>query len=158
MPRLLLLLREAVAVLGFNYGDPFNAPDATFELPLDPDVTFLKVTLPGVDLTLKDANSSVNVSLPSGLLLDFNDLPGQTYAKVMSIRLPLCQVRNLLRSPYKRDHWFEVAWVRFDCFTDIYSAPPGWQEHANRQMKFLTEQDAPTRRLRFLYEKERDHG
>ncbi|KIO15976.1 hypothetical protein M407DRAFT_234321, partial [Tulasnella calospora MUT 4182] len=129
-----------------------------FELPLDPDITFLKVSLQSVDIVLKDADAVLHLKLPRGLRLDYNDLAGKTYQKVMSLRLPLFQAQNLLRSPYKHDDWFEVASASMDLCSDIYFSPAGWEESAARQLRFVLEQDSLTKRLKFLYSRDSGQG
>ncbi|KAG8901896.1 hypothetical protein FRB99_005016 [Tulasnella sp. 403] len=150
LPRLVWSLHAAARAFANNYPDALNAPDSGFELPLDPDMTFLKVVLPSADITLKDENTALHVVLPRGVSLDYNDVAGKTYRKVTSIHLPVADVKTLLRSPYKKDNWFEVASAKFDIHADIYSSPPGWEEDAARQLRFVTTQDSLTKRLRFL--------
>lgn len=157
-PQFVTALSQAGRAFSVNYTDSLNAPDAVFELPLDPDITFLKVLLQSVDIVLKDAEAALHLKVPRGLRLDYNDLAGKTYQKVMSIRLPLFQVQNLLRSPYKHDDWFEVASARMDLCSDIYFSPTGWEESAARQLRFVLEQDSLTKRLKFLYSRDSGQG
>ncbi|KIO30015.1 hypothetical protein M407DRAFT_20877 [Tulasnella calospora MUT 4182] len=114
-PQFVTALSQVGRTFSVNFTDSLNAPDTVFELPLDPDITFLKVSLQSVDIVLKDADAALHLKLPRGLRLDYNDLAGKTYQKVMSLRLPLFQAQNLLRSPYKHDDWFEVAMQHVNC-------------------------------------------
>ncbi|KAG9008371.1 hypothetical protein FRB90_008947, partial [Tulasnella sp. 427] len=157
-PQLTKALAQAGAAMSLNYTDPLNAPDPEFELPLDPDMTFLKVSIQSTDVVLKDLDAALHIKLPQGFRLDFNDLSGKTYSKVMSIRLPLLQTLSLLRSPYKKEDWFEVANASADLCSDIYFSPPDWEEAAKRQLRFVLEQDSSTKRLQFLYSRGSGQG
>lgn len=151
LPHFVAGLLATAQAFQVNYSDVLNAPDTDFELPVDPDLTFLKVVIPSIDVTLKDASAAVHLALEEGIAFDYNDLATTTYRKVSSIRMPCARLKTLLRSPYKRDDWLEVASAEVDLYTDIYSSPAGWQEDAARQLRFVMQQDAATKRLRFLY-------
>lgn len=85
-----------------------------------------------------------------------NDLAGKSFRKVTSLRLPEGTVRLLLASKQDRARWIEAADAQLSVDLDIYSAPPGWQDAARRQMDFIAEQDHPTGRAKILYMEEGD--
>ncbi|KAG8952761.1 hypothetical protein FRC04_003684 [Tulasnella sp. 424] len=157
-PQFVTALSQVGRALSVTYTDSLNAPDPEFELPLDPDITFLKVSLQSVDIVLKDGEAALHLKMPHGLRLDYNDLAGGTYRKVMSLRLPLLQAKNLFRSPYKKEDWFEVASASMDLCSDMYFSPAGWEESAARQLRFVLEQDSLTKRLKFLYSRDSGQG
>ncbi|KAI0314094.1 hypothetical protein OF83DRAFT_1165342 [Amylostereum chailletii] len=139
----------ALNTLAANFKDPFNVPAAEFALPVDPDVTFLKVSLGAIDLIWETDRAAVQISLPEGLSIDMNDLAGKTYRKVTSLRLPKAMCR-LLQRPLGRDRWVEVAEVVLDTAVDIYGCPPQWSKSASDQAHFLMKEDGSTGRLRQL--------
>ncbi|KAI0267154.1 hypothetical protein BC834DRAFT_969170 [Gloeopeniophorella convolvens] len=141
-------MQSAFDAFGTNYRDPINAPAAEFALPADPDATFLKITLASVDLTWSAELASVYVSLPQGLRMESHGLAGNTYRKVLSLRVPKVVTRLLHASARRRNDWVEAGELVFDVTLDDYSCPPDWQESAAAQAKFLEEQDALTGRLR----------
>jgi hypothetical protein len=90
----------------------------------------------------------VYFSLPQGFHMASNNLAGNNYRKVTSLSLPKV-ITRFLHSVGKND-WVEAGEVVFDAALDYYYSPPGWQENALAQAKFLAEQDRPTGRLRKL--------
>lgn len=113
-------------------------------------VTFLKVSIDGLDLVWKAGGAALNFCAPKGLRIDFNDLAGKTYKKVNSIRLRQGVLKLLLASGPNQSSWLEAAHAEVDCCIDLYRAPKGWQEAARKQAKFFVEQDAPTGRAKRL--------
>jgi hypothetical protein len=77
-----------------------------------------------------------------------NNLAGNNYRKVTSFSVPKVITRFL--HSVGKNNWVEGGEVVFDAALDQYSSPPGWQESARAQAKFLAEQDEPTGRLRKL--------
>ncbi|KAI0300988.1 hypothetical protein B0F90DRAFT_1720731 [Multifurca ochricompacta] len=142
-------LQSALNAFIINYKDPMNAPAAEFALPLDPDVTLLKVTLASIDMTWSAGQVSVHCHLPQGLCIASNDLAGNNHRRVTSVSVPRVIIR-FLHALGERNDWVEAGEVVFDIALDNYSSPPGWQEGALSQAKFLAEQDEPTGRLRKL--------
>ena len=114
-------------------------------------VTFLKFGLGSIDVVWLTGPAAVSLSVPDGFRLDRNDLAGESYQSVTSIRIPFASVKALHVSPKSPNTWFEVAQCTFDSVIDMYAAPQGWQEHAHKQRVFIMQQDAPTRRAAILY-------
>ncbi|KAF8271516.1 hypothetical protein EI94DRAFT_1770350 [Lactarius quietus] len=114
-------LQSAIDAFTMNFKDPINAPATEFALPLDPDVTFLRI------------------SVASGLHMASNDLAGNNHRKVTSLSVPKVIVR-FLHSLGKDNDWVEAGEIVFDVALDS----------ALLQAKFLAEQDEPTGRLRKL--------
>ncbi|KAG9009804.1 hypothetical protein FRB93_005075 [Tulasnella sp. JGI-2019a] len=157
-PWLVTGLSRAGNVFATNYADAINAPDKGFELSEDPDITVLKVGLDSIDITLRDPRTAIQLGLPQGLSLDFNNLAGKNHRKVTSIRIPRICGKALLQSPYRADDWAEVGTIDLDIFLDLYSSPHGWRASALEQLRFVLHQDANTRRLHFLYQLSEDQG
>lgn len=156
-PVLLTALISASTTFGINLTDPLNSPSEEFKVIFDPDVTFLKVGLKSLDITLRMNYAAVRLALLHGLSYDANDLAGKEFRHVKSLVVPLAKAQCLLaysdlswRS--LSQEWLEVAAATFDVHLDLYSAPPGWREDALRQHLFVSAQDEPTRRAPFLYE------
>ena len=116
----------------------------------DAVVTFLKVTVDGLDLVWKAGGAAINFCASKGVRIDFNDLAGKTYKKVNSIRLRQGTLKLLLASGPNQSSWLEAARAEVDCCVDAYRAPRDWQEAARKQAKFFVEQDAPTGRAKQL--------
>lgn len=103
-----------------------------------------------MDLVWKAGGAALHFYAPKGVRIDFNDLAGQTYKKVNSIRLRQGILTLLLASGPNQSSWLEAAHVEVDCCVDLYKAPKGWQEAAQSQAEFVVEQDAPTGRAKQL--------
>ena len=113
-------------------------------------VTFLKVSVDGLDLVWKAGGAALHFYVPKGLRIDFNDLAGKAYKKVNSIRLRQGIIRLLLASGPNQSSWLEAAHAEVGCCVDLYSAPKGWEEAARDQARFVVEQDTPTGRAKQL--------
>ncbi|KAI1795480.1 hypothetical protein LXA43DRAFT_1178514 [Ganoderma leucocontextum] len=136
---------------GLNFSDPVNSPAKEYAIPVDPDVTFLKVQVDTVNAVWSVEGAAVEFTLPRGLRLDSNDLAGKMFRKVTGIRLPEATAKLLLASKQDRTRWLEAADVHFDADIDIYSSPPGWRESVRLQTEFVAAQDAITGRAKVLY-------
>ncbi|OSD07084.1 hypothetical protein PYCCODRAFT_793525 [Trametes coccinea BRFM310] len=150
------MLSSVGSAFGSNFSDPLNAPAKEYALPVDPDVTFLKVQVDRINVVWLVGDAAAELTLPSGLRLDRNDLAGKSFSQVTSLRLPEGTVKLLLSSKQDRSRWIEAADARVDVDLDVYSAPPGWREAAKRQTDFVAAEDAPTGRARILYMQEED--
>ncbi|KAI0743929.1 hypothetical protein C8Q80DRAFT_1355680 [Daedaleopsis nitida] len=148
------LLSAVGSSFALNFSDPLNAPAKEYAIPSDPDVTFLQVRIDSVNVVWTVGNAAAELTLQRGLRIDMNDLAGKTFRKVTGIRLPEATAKLLLASKQDRGRWIEAADARLDVDIDIYSSPPGWQESAQLQTEFITEQDATTGRVKILYSHE----
>ncbi|OCH88869.1 hypothetical protein OBBRIDRAFT_779350 [Obba rivulosa] len=141
----------AMSSFSMNYSDSFNAPAKEFVASTDPDVTFTKVTIESIVAVWTEGPAAIELSLPDGLKIDTNDLPGMSYSKVNIVRAPSASLKALLASKTSRHKWHEAMSVSFDANLDIYSTPSGWEERAQKQRAFVAEQDRPTGRVKFIY-------
>ncbi|KAL6305048.1 hypothetical protein BKA93DRAFT_731948 [Sparassis latifolia] len=145
------LLSAAGTSFGLNFTDVLNAPAKEFALPLDPDATFLKITVDTVTIAWHAGSAVAELAFPDGLRFDSSDLAGKFYRKVTSLRLPCASVKLFLSSKKSLPMWYEASEVHFDANLDLYSAPLGWQEAARSQLEFIARQDELSGRARFLY-------
>lgn len=149
-----------------NFADDFNAPAADFSPPTLPDVTFLRVKCPLVDLTigldsiLDDKTPSVqqishdsllHFSLSKGFSIQLTDRPHPAHKSCMRFDIPAIGARILQRITGFHQTWFELAGISFDISGEKASAPLGWREHREAQLSFIRAQDASTQRVGFLY-------
>ena len=114
-------------------------------------VTFLKVTLDSVFIIWLASEAAIELALPEGMRFDSNDLAGQSYMKVSSIRIPTGSVKALSQTMERSKNWHDTAGLTFDVNMDMYVAPPGWREKARQQRAFVNAQDVLTGRASCLY-------
>jgi hypothetical protein len=156
----------AARAFRINFADDFNAPSTDFAPPPLPDVTFLKVMCPLIDVTVglgstndhmiprtqgMSEDSLLHFSLSKGFSIQLTDRPHSSYASCMRFDLPAISLRILQRVTGFHQTWFELASVCTDISGEQKSAPVGWREHAQQQLNFLRMQDATTHRVGFLY-------
>jgi hypothetical protein len=113
-------------------------------------VTFLKVSLDTVDATWHVGHAALQFVIPKGLRIDSNDLAGNSYRKVTSIRLRHACTKLLVSSRSSQPVWTEAAYAGFSACLDIYESPAGRWTAAKDQADFLAAEDAPTGRARSL--------
>jgi hypothetical protein len=114
-------------------------------------VTFLKIALASLAITWKAGHTAAVFNVPSGLVLDINDLGGEFYRTLTSIAVPMASVKILLTSLSEKHHWLEAADIACDANLDIYSSPVNWHQKEKDQAQFVEEQDRQTQRAkRFL--------
>ena len=109
-------------------------------------VTFLKISLASLAVTWKAGHTAAVISLPSGLVLDNNDLGGEFYRKLTSIAVPMASVKILLTSLSEKHHWLEAADIACDANLDMYSSPVNWHQKEKDQAQFVEAQDRQTQR------------
>ena len=66
-------------VLGENFADKANSIFADFPLPVEPDVTFARMSTESIDLILVAPRSRVRFYLSSGIKISFNDLASDLF-------------------------------------------------------------------------------
>ncbi|KAF8664381.1 hypothetical protein AX16_000752 [Volvariella volvacea WC 439] len=152
------LLLAAADAFQLNYVDSVNAPAEEYLPPLDPDVTFLKVSLDKLNIMWRAGCAVLMFSMPQGLNLESSDLGGQFYKKVTTLRIPSMSTQVLLTASPERKPWLEAAAFKTDVFMDIYVAPQDWREKSAAQLRFIEEQDRLTSRARRLITSLTRHG
>ncbi|KAI3619034.1 fermentation associated protein [Moniliophthora roreri] len=146
-----LVLASAGNAFRVNFADILNAPAADYIPPLYPDLNFLKVALTSLDVVWKLGEAALHVSLPDGFTLDNNDLGGQEYRKLTSVRLPHLTAKAFLTQA-ESPVWLEAGSLSTDLHLDMYSLPYGWQKNAEAQAQFVEEQDRKTGRARRMFD------
>ncbi|KAG9100753.1 hypothetical protein FS749_013050 [Ceratobasidium sp. UAMH 11750] len=155
-------LQAAIRAFRINFSDDFNAPSTDFTPPSNPDVTFLRVNCPSVDITIgiggeMDASSPntndtlLHLSLSKGFSVQLTNRPNQGSASCTRFDVPIISARIIQRVTGFHQTWFELASLTLDLAGENTSAPLGWKEHAQAQLNFLQAQDALTHRAVFLY-------
>lgn len=151
-----------------NFVDAVNAPAAEFLPPIHPDgrckftflspscsplpVTFYKVQIKKVEVTLKDERTALWLQCDGGIKIDTNDLGTDSYKRVLSVRVPTISAKLLVLTSGGRRTWLEASRIDMDAFLDIYSAPIGYQKANQEQLAFIEEQDEPTGRTKGLFD------
>lgn len=115
-------------------------------------VTLMKVSVGPVNLTWLAGNTAVDVTIPSGITLNTNDLAGDFYRKVTSIQIPTISLKVLVTNVTRPRSWLEAAHAILDVNVDIYSAPAGWRDTSRVQKEFVRIQDVPTGRAKLMKE------
>ncbi|KAG9119662.1 hypothetical protein FRC07_005207, partial [Ceratobasidium sp. 392] len=155
-------LQAAIRAFNINFADDFNAPSADFTPSANPDVTFLRVHCPLVDVTVGigsdmdtnqlNANDTLlHFSLSKGFSVQLTDKPNQSFASCMRFDVPVISARIIQRVTGFHQTWFELASFSLDLAGEKTSAPLRWKEHTEEQLNFLRLQDALTCRTEFLY-------
>jgi hypothetical protein len=159
-------LLAAARAFRINFSDDFNAPSTDFAPPVTPDVTFLRMKCPLIDLTVGLENvpddktpstqrtaydSLLHLSLSKGFSIQFTDRPHPAYASCMRFDIPAINTRILQRITGFHQTWFELAGISLDLAGEKTNAPLGWKEHTQEQLNFIRMQDANTHRVGFLY-------
>ncbi|KZT28945.1 hypothetical protein NEOLEDRAFT_1057065 [Neolentinus lepideus HHB14362 ss-1] len=145
------IIGNAADAFTLNFSDPLNTPAAEYALPLDPDVTFLKVSVDAIAFVWLAGDSALEILVPQGLSLNTNDLAGKLYRKVTTLRLPEAMAKGLRSSGPARRLWLEAVSFTVDLNLDMYSRPDGWQQTAHTQAGFVSTQDVLTGRAKILY-------
>ncbi|KAF9012385.1 hypothetical protein BDQ17DRAFT_1496756 [Cyathus striatus] len=145
------LIIAAAKSFGLNFADVANAPADEYLPAVDPDVTFLKVTLKSLDVTWRAGCAALNVAFPQGLRFDSNDLGTLRYKKVTAMVIPIVQCRVLFTARSQQNHrWLEAADFVIDVYVDMYDAPSGFLQRVKEQHSFVHEQDKTTHRVQRL--------
>ncbi|KAF8135489.1 hypothetical protein EV363DRAFT_1395990 [Boletus edulis] len=141
------VLFAVVDVFQIHFTDVANAPADEFSIPLDPDLTYVKLSLKALNATCLAGAAALDLDVPKGLTLHTNDLQGQLCGKLLSLRLPHASAKALVTSGASRRSWSEAAAMDFDITLDSFTCPK--TDHGP-QSTFLHDQDFLTRRVQYL--------
>ncbi|KAI7958115.1 hypothetical protein MJO29_006332 [Puccinia striiformis f. sp. tritici] len=144
------------SVVGENFVDKANSMFADFPLPINPDVTFGRLSTEAIDLILVAPRSRARLHVSSGVELSFNDLPSDLFEIHTEVVVPSFGVYLLVPDPRGDMHNPAIPWLEVASFTGnlevlFTSAALGWEEEAQSQREFLEDQDHQTKRCHFLY-------
>jgi hypothetical protein len=137
--------------VGLNFADQDNSLPPDFSVALDPDATFLTVDLSSIDLAIRGQGTAIQLALPEGVTIRFDDLASAPFLKHIAIDIPTLTLRALAPLFGRAAPWMEVASVDADFSLVLGLSATGWEERAKTQLSFLALQDAPTRRCSFIY-------
>lgn len=93
-------------------------------------------------------------SVPDGIKLNYSTLAGASYRKSLNVSAQTIELQLLLANRTKK-RWLEVGCVRTNISLDLYMSPAGWVQDAEKQLEFLTIQDAETVRFADVLRKEK---
>lgn len=113
----------------------------------------VKISLGSASVVMYSGNAGLAVELFEGVTLDTSSLASLTSASSLALLIPSISA-SLLTRPTARRKWVSAGALRFGVSLDQYKAPKEWQEHAQKQQKFLREEDGPTQRIWHMYAEE----
>ncbi|RKP27396.1 hypothetical protein SYNPS1DRAFT_12720 [Syncephalis pseudoplumigaleata] len=149
-PAFLEAVISAIQRLDYQMDDFENALPRALSPPAYPDVTFLRVGLRRLDLTVWGSQeTATRILLPEGIRVEFQNLIGEKYSKKTRLTMPHISAGEALV-------WTEVAFIETSLDITIYTHTSDWYERRELQRNFLHDQDRETRRCTFLYSSDTD--
>ncbi|KAG9316547.1 hypothetical protein JVU11DRAFT_2597 [Chiua virens] len=140
-------LLAVVDVFRLHFTDIANAPANEFSVPLDPDLTYLKISLKALNATCTAGATALDLDVPRGFSMHTNDLQGQLCGKSLSLRLAPSSAKALVALDTSRKSWLEATALDFDIVLDLFTSP---KTHSKSQGTFVHEQDLLTQRAQYL--------
>ncbi len=116
-----------------------------------PIVTFLRLAVRSLGITIQQGHSEVVITMPAGLSVGINTLAGQAYYSVVSVTVPEIYLSLMMALAQSYEAYCEIASASGAVEFDLFGTPRGWQDKATMQQAFITAQDSATRRLKDLY-------
>ncbi|KAI8885057.1 hypothetical protein K501DRAFT_284510 [Backusella circina FSU 941] len=160
-PSFLLGLSCFGQTFAYNLIDEDNAVPQEMESKDLPDVTFVKLYVQEVDVCLTSMSSSTNISMQSGILLEFDNLINEKYSQRISLKIPSILTRFLANPDQSKTidlidnteyPWVEVAKADLGLNITIFRHTAEWKKQRGDQQNFIKTQDYSTRRCARLYE------
>lgn len=99
---------------------------------------------------MSSGDSGIALDLPNGVFIDTSSMASKSCRSVMGLGIPTVAV-HILRRKSSTKRWQPIGSATTGLSLDNYKLPKGWKSIAEAQMAFLKEQDAPTRRVPYLY-------
>ena len=125
------------------------------EAVADVAVTFFKLGIDQVSLTLFTDSAAVAVDLPAGVNLDTSTWATRSFKSAVGLIIPYIRLTLLEHDTYQRK-WVSSGQIQTAVNLDVYNAPSGWQEKASEQQAFLLAQDGHTQRIWYMYRDGKD--
>ncbi|KAL8281144.1 hypothetical protein RQP46_006502 [Phenoliferia psychrophenolica] len=150
-PSFLVACGRMANSIGSNFTDTDNSLPADFAVQLDPDATFLTVNLTSVDLAVRGQGTAVQLALPEGVAIRFDDLASEPFLQHIDIDIPILYVRFLAPLFGRAAPWMEVASLEADFSIILGLSKDGWKARSEEQLAFLAKQDSLTKRCPFIY-------
>ncbi|GAA6038491.1 hypothetical protein JCM8097_004593 [Rhodosporidiobolus ruineniae] len=148
-PSFLQALARAGSAVGVSFSDVDNMID--FTVPLDPDATVLTVDIHSIDVAVRGQTTAVQLHLPRGVDLRFDDLASPPFLKHLAVDVPELTIRALAPLFGRAAPWMEVASVDADLSVVLGFSSAGWEAKAREQLSFIALQDSLTKRCPFIY-------
>ncbi|GAA5833329.1 hypothetical protein JCM11251_005205 [Rhodosporidiobolus azoricus] len=150
-PSFLQALSRVGTAVGTTFSDDDNSLLPDFSIPVDPDATFLTVDVNSIDLAIRGHTTAVQLYLPEGVDLRFDDLASAPFLKHVSLDIPGLTVRALAPLFGRAAPWMEVASLDADLSLAMGLSSSGWETRAREQLSFISLQDSLTKRLSFMH-------
>ncbi|GAA5906531.1 hypothetical protein JCM8208_000472 [Rhodotorula glutinis] len=144
-------LMRAGGAVGLTFTDSDNAPAPDYVVPVDPDITALTVQVRSLDVAVRGTATAVQLYLPHGVDLRFDDLATAPFLKHLRLEVPELTLRALAPLFGRSAPWMEVASVDVDLSVVLGLSHSGWEARAREQLAFVALQDGLTKRCPFLY-------
>ncbi|SGY18835.1 BQ5605_C014g07488 [Microbotryum silenes-dioicae] len=152
-PSILQALSRAGTTVSINFVDNDNALPPDLTIAVDPDATFVTVDFGSIDLAVRGQTTAIQLDVPGGIAIKFDDLPEPPYLKHVDIDIPTIILRALTPVFGRAAPWMEVASIDTDLSVVVGMTGKGWEQKARTQRSFIATQDEPTQRCPFLYSK-----
>ncbi|ORX35037.1 hypothetical protein BD324DRAFT_652754 [Kockovaella imperatae] len=151
-PTLQSTLQSVRNAVIYTFSDFENAPAEIYMPKTPPDVTFLKMALGEVAVTVFDHDSALSVHIPEGVNINTTTWATRSFQAAIAVVVPDIQV--LLLSRQEDDEWTTMSSIRSDICINVFNVGSGWRDKVERQQAFLQKEDKPTGRIAFLYSDE----
>ncbi|KAL7425079.1 Macrophage colony-stimulating factor 1 receptor [Cryptotrichosporon argae] len=138
---------SVIRALIYNFDDVENAPSSIYQQKTPPDATFFKMSLGPTSALLSAGDSGVAIQAPA-VSLDTSNIATRSFGSNLGLAVARVTVNAVARRTGK---WALVGRASSGIAVDSYRAPRGWRQKASAQQAFLREQDAPTKRVAYLY-------
>ncbi|KAI8987036.1 hypothetical protein BDB01DRAFT_849190 [Pilobolus umbonatus] len=156
-PSLLLGIVSFGQTFVYNLIDEDNAVPQELETAPLPDVTFLKLYVQEINLSLMSINSATNVSIQDGILLEFDNLINKKYSQQITVKIPAIITRCLAKPSTSTVEdgnefpWVEVANADLGFNITVLRHTASWKLKRKEQQKYIKTQDDETHRCIRLY-------
>ena len=149
-PEFAVTLKSVFSAVAYNYHDEENAPAEFFVPKSLPDVTFVRMGLGRISGSFFGEKTALTFDIADGMNLDLSTLATRSFASSLGLVVP-----SIVLTTFDGDRtiqqWEATGRLETSITLDQYSAPPGWQRHASEQQAFLKAEDAPTKRIWYMY-------
>ncbi|BGP16903.1 Macrophage colony-stimulating factor 1 receptor [Rhodosporidiobolus nylandii] len=150
-PHFLQALSRVGTAFGTTFSDDDNSLIPDFSVPLDPDATFLTVDIHSIDVAIRGNTTAIQLYLPRGVDVRFDDLASPPFLKHLSVDIPELTLRALAPLFGRAAPWMEVASLDADLSVVLGFSNEGWETRAREQLAFIALQDTLTKRCPFVY-------
>lgn len=143
-------LLRALQYFAINFADKENALPPEYGVAVDPDVTFLSMSCPNVDVTVWTGDTCVNFVLPQGMSVRLDDIATSDWSSHLDVRVPHFECRGLIPAATE-SIWNESVGISGGVHVAVGNKTASWASKYGIQQAFLRDQDRTTHRAAFLY-------